>query len=153
MRRHSVALRNGSGGARGIQGMSRVQRIERLIRNAEVRLGYAKSEVDKITAELSDLAVKLAEAQAEDQQLTLPLDMKSRNISEKWSSVLNFMLIRRPNPVTLDEILAFAAENKLEITRASARAQLYNYVQRGVVERLSDGLYIPTDMARTYCSY
>jgi hypothetical protein len=133
--------------------MTRVQRIERLIKNAELRLANAKESVEKIKSELKLLQLKLEDALADDMQLQLPLDVKTRSITDKWSSVLNFMLVRRPNPVNIDDILEFAAENKLEISRASARAQLYSYVQRGIVERVSEGLYLPTDVARTYCNY
>lgn len=133
--------------------MSRVRRLERLIQNAERRRKLAADEILKVDAEIRELKRRLAQAQEDERQLVLPLDTRTRGMSEKWAAVLNFMLLRRPNPVSLDEVLIFATQNDLNISRAAARAQLHNYVQRGIVERLSDGLYLPTEAAKAYCDY
>lgn len=133
--------------------MSRIRRIERLITNAELRLSNKRQEVDKVLGELEELRKQLEEVKLADSQLPLPLERKSRGLSEKWGAVLNFMVIRSPNPVSLDEILQFAADNDLKISRAAARAQLHNYTQRGLVERIGDGLYSATNAARDYCDY
>lgn len=133
--------------------MSRANRIEQLILHAETRLRAAKAEADKIRGELRELRARLDAARDEERQLSLPLDMRSRGISDKWAAVLNYMLVRMPNAVSIEEILAFAAENSLDISRASARAQLHNYVKRGILLRVADGLYLPTDQARVYCDY
>jgi hypothetical protein len=133
--------------------MSRVRTIERLIANAERRQREANSDLKKIDAELAELKERLFEAKHEATQLPLPLENKSRGLSDKWTTVLNFMILRAPNPVSVDELLNFAAENKLQITRAGIRAQLHNYEKRGFVERISDGLYLATAAARAYCDY
>lgn len=121
--------------------------------NAERRKQRALAEVEKVNGELKELNRKLLEAQQEEKQLPLPFETRTRGLSEKWASVLNFMVLRSPHPVSIDEILQFAAENDLDISRASVRAQLYNYAQRGLIERLDDGLYLTTSMARAYCDY
>jgi hypothetical protein len=131
----------------------RVRTIERLITDAERRLHLAKSDVKKVSAELDELVERLDETRREEEQLHLPLEAKVRGLSEKWGAVLNFMVLREPNPVSIDEILQFAAENDLAITRSSARAQLYNYSQRGFVERISDGHFVATNDARDFCEY
>ena len=103
--------------------MSRVQRIERLIANTSRRLELAQHEVHKIKAELKELGEKLAEAKLEERQFQLPLALepRTRGPSEKWAAVLNFMLLRSPNAVSLDELLHFATQNQLNISRSSAR--------------------------------
>ena len=133
--------------------MSRIQRLERLIQNAVVRLERAQNEVAKVRTELKELRQNLHDAQVEEQQLSLPFGQKARGLSEKWSAVLNFIVLRSPNPVSIDEILQFAAENSLDISRAAARAQVHNYVQRGILTRVSDGIYLPTDAAKVYCDF
>lgn len=133
--------------------MSRIKRLERLIDHAEQRLQRATAEVDKVRAELNELRGKLELAREEEKQLELPLDIRTRGVSEKWAAILNFMVLRSPNPVALDEIVLFAAQNNLDISRSSARAQLHNYVKRGLIERLADGLFLPTDEARIFCNY
>ncbi|KUO60345.1 MAG: hypothetical protein APF80_07270 [Alphaproteobacteria bacterium BRH_c36] len=133
--------------------MSRVERLERLIGDTARRLERAEKEVAKIRNELLELRTKLNDARAQQQQLDLPFEKRGRRPSEKWSAVLNFMLLRSPNPVSIDEILQFASENDLDITRASTRAQLHHYVQRGILERLGDGLYAPTFLTKGFCDY
>lgn len=133
--------------------MSRVQRLERLIKSTEQRLELAQTEVGKIRAELRELLRKLEEAKQEQEQLVLPLEVRGRRPSEKWSSVLNFMILRYPNAVSLDEILHFSSTNNLDISRSALRAQLYHYNQRGIVDRVGDGLYITTDNAKAFCDY
>jgi len=133
--------------------MSRERTIKRLIADAEQRLRHANSEVAKIDTELSELKRRLADAEIEGTQLPLPLANKGRGLSDKWSTVLNFMVVRAPNPVSIDELLAFASDNGLKISRATLRAQLHNYEKRGFVERVSDGLYLATAAAKAYCEY
>jgi hypothetical protein len=133
--------------------MSKKRTIERLIHDAEHRLRIAHQEVSKIQGELAVLKGKLLEAEAEERQLALPLGTRVRGLSDKWSTVLNFMVLRAPNPVTVDEVLALAIENNLDITRAAIRAQLHNYEKRGFLERVSDGVYLATSAARAYCDY
>jgi Fic family protein len=133
--------------------MSRRRTIERLISNAENRLRLANQDVRKIQAELADLRNRLEEAQLAEQQLALPLGSRSRSLSDKWATVLNFMVLRAPNPVSIDEIATFVSDNKLDISRAAIRAQLHHYEKRGFVERVSDGLYHATGAARTFCDY
>lgn len=127
--------------------------IERLISNAELRLRNKTQEAAKVANELEDLRQQLNEARSAAHQLPLPLERKVRGMSEKWASVLNFMVLRSPNPVSIEEILQFATDNNLKINRATARAQLHNYTQRGLIERLGDGLYLTTNAARDYCDY
>lgn len=136
-----------------VRTMSRVQRIERLIANASRRLELAQHEVLKIKSELRELNQKLAEAKLEEQQFLLPFEPRTRGPSEKWAAVLNFMLLRSPNAVSIDELLEFASQNQLNISRSSARAQLHHYEQRGIVERIGDGLFLPTDAAKAFCDY
>ena len=131
--------------------MKRIQVIKKLIADAENRLRRATIEVGKINSELVDLRVQFETAIRAEQQLPLPLENPTRGLSDKWASVLGYMLVRRPNPVSIEEILQFAAENDLSITRAAARAQLYNYTQRGLVERLNDGLFKATIEAQDFC--
>jgi hypothetical protein len=133
--------------------MSRVRTIERLIADAEQRLRRASLDKAKIKAELAELKRQLAVAQQEGKQLPLPLGPRKRGLSDKWATVINFMVLRAPNPVTVDELEAFAAENDLGITRAALRAQLHNYEKRGFIERVSDGVYLATAAARAYCDY
>ena len=129
--------------------MSREQTIERLIADAEHRLRRAAGEASKIEEELKELKRQLSEAR----QLNLPLQKKRRGLSDKWGTVLNFMVVRAPNPVTVDDIYLFAVDNDLGITRAAIRAQVYNYEKRGFVERVGDGTYLATAAARSYCGY
>src|SRR5262245_24819568 len=133
--------------------MSRVRTIERLIADAEQRLEVATKGAAKIRQELKDLRSQLREAQFEGLQLALPLAPRRRGMSDKWSAVLGFMVLRAPNPVSIDELVIFAVENELGITRPSIRAQLHNYEKRGFVERVSDGIYLATAAARAHCDY
>ncbi|MGE3917109.1 MAG: hypothetical protein AB7F78_15570, partial [Hyphomicrobiaceae bacterium] len=79
--------------------MSKVERFERLLRNARRRLAVAEAEVRKVQSEIEDLSARLEEARLADTQLTLPFEQSGRSLSAKWAAVLNFMLLRRPNPV------------------------------------------------------
>jgi hypothetical protein len=124
-----------------------------LIADAEHRLRQANKGVEKIDDELAELKRRLAEAEQEGAQLDLPLPSRTRGLSDKWATVLSFMVVRSPNAVSIDEILQFAAENRLAISRAAARAQLHNYEKRGFVQRISDGLYLATPSAKAYCEY
>jgi len=133
--------------------MSRVRTIERLIADAEQRLGRASRDAAKIRAELVELRRQLRDSKEDGFQLPLPLAPRTRGLSDKWATVLNFMVLRAPNTVSIDELSMFAAENDLSITRAAMRAQLHNYEKRGLVERVSDGLYVATAAARAYCDY
>ena len=110
-------------------------------------------DLSKIDEELSELKRHLAEAEEEGSQLQLPLPNRARGLSDKWATVLNFLVLRAPNPVSIDELLHFASENGLKISRAGARAQLHNYEKRGFVERVSDGIYVATAAARAYCDF
>ncbi|MBI1383357.1 MAG: hypothetical protein GC150_00385 [Rhizobiales bacterium] len=131
----------------------REQRLLRLIHNTELRLQRAIDEASKIRAELVELRERLAVAQSEAAQIPLPFENKVRGMSEKWASVLNFIVLRSPQPVSVDDILAFAHENGLEVSRSSVRAQLHHYVQRGFIERIGDGAYLITHEGRRYCDY
>lgn len=133
--------------------MSRKRTIERLIADAEQRLRSAHQGLRKIEAELAELRERLEEAEVAEQQLALPLASRTRGPSDKWATILNFMILRAPNPISLDEVVAFAAENKLDVSRAAIRAQLHHYEKRGFVERVSDGFYLATSAARAYCDY
>jgi hypothetical protein len=126
---------------------------ERLIADAERRLRKANLDAAMLKAELARLQRQLVDAKEAGQQLPLPLEMRKRGLSDKWGAVLNFMVLRAPNPVSIDEIFMFATENELQITRAALRAQLHNYEKRGFVERVSDGVYLATSAARAYCDY
>jgi len=133
--------------------MSRKRTLERLIADAEQRLRLAHQDIQKVESELAQLKRRLDEARLADQQLPLPLPARARGLSDKWSTVLNFMVLRAPNTVSIDEIVGFALENQLDISRAAIRAQLHHYEKRGFVERVSDGLYLATASARAYCEY
>ncbi len=133
--------------------MSRVGRIQQLIESSSRRLERAQSEVQKIKAEIRELQRQLEQAKFTEQQLSLPLERRGRGPSEKWAAVLNFMLLRSPHAVSLDEIIDFASQNNIDISRSAARAQFHHYAQRGIVERVADGLYLPTDAAKIFCNY
>lgn len=133
--------------------MSRVQRLERLISNARRRLELAQDDVSKIKGELRELSEKLESAKLEEEQLSLPFVQRGRRPSEKWSAILNFMLLRSPHAVNIDEILNFSVQNNLDLSRAAIRAQLYHYHQRGIVDRIEDGLFLPTESTKVYCDY
>lgn len=133
--------------------MKRVQTIERLIADAERRLQKVSLDAAKIEAELKQLQDQLLEVKASGTQLPLPLEGRKRGLSDKWGAVLNFLVLRSPNPVTVDEVVHFATENDLRITRSAIRAQLHNYEKRGFLERIEDGTYLATQTARAYCDY
>jgi Fic family protein len=133
--------------------MSSRRTIERLIADAEQRLRLANQDLKKIQTELKELRHRLEEAELAEQQLALPLGSRARGLSDKWAIVLNFMVLRAPNPISIDEIAVFVSDNKLDISRAAIRAQLHHYEKRGFVERVSDGLYLATSAARAYCDY
>lgn len=133
--------------------MSNARTIDRLIADAKKRLHSAQQDIRKIEAELGELQRRLKEAELAEQQLILPLGSRARGLSDKWGTVLNFIVLRAPNPISIDEIASFVAENKLDISRAAIRAQLHHYEKRGFVERVSDGLYLATAAARAYCEY
>lgn len=133
--------------------MAQKRTIERLLADAEQRLRLAQRDIKKIEAELSELQRSLREAELAEQQLPLPLKPRARGLSDKWATVLNFIVLRAPNPITVDEIAHFASENNLDISRAAIRAQLHQYEKRGFVERVSDGIYLATAAARAYCDY
>jgi hypothetical protein len=111
--------------------MSRVRTIRRLIADAQQRLRKVNSDAEKIRAEIAELERRLSDAE----QLALPLEQRRRGLSDKWGTILNYLVLRAPNPVTVDEILVFATENDLGVTRAAIRAQLHNYEKRGFVTR------------------
>lgn len=131
--------------------MSRITRLKRLVTDAERRLSRTQAEVLKVSGELRELRRRLLEAEQEELQLVLPLSKGVRGISAKWAAILEFMVLRNPNPVSIDEILKFASDNQLVITRSAVRAQLHNFSRRGFVERVSDGLYISTETAKLIC--
>jgi dihydrodipicolinate reductase len=120
-----------------------------LIADAEQRLRKASADAAKIAEEINHLTRQLKEAK----QLTPPLAKKGRGLSDKWGTVLNFMVLRAPNPVTVDEVFLFAVGNRLEISHAAIRAQFYNHEKRGFLERVSDGTYSAASAARVYCDY
>ena len=133
--------------------MSSAQRILRLLADAKQRLRKTQDEVEKIKSEILALESQLIAAREADAQPRLPLGDNTRGLSEKWAAVLNYMVLRQPNSVSVDELMSFTADNNLNITRSAMRAQLYNYAQRGFVERVSDGLFRTTDYAREFCDY
>jgi DNA-binding HxlR family transcriptional regulator len=107
----------------------------------------------KIAAELQVLKQQLRELQEEGRQLPLPLGRRKRGLSDKWLTILNYLVLRAPNPITVEELFAFATDNELGISRTAMRAQLHHYEKRGLVERVSDGVYLATSAARAFCDY
>ncbi len=124
-----------------------------MIEYAERRLADAVEHVSSVRQELAELRAQLDAAKQEERQFAFDFGSGSRKPSEHWAAILNYMLIRSPNPTAIDEIMAFAEQNDIRLKRSAVRVQLHHYAQRGLVERVGDGLYLPTDSAKIYCDY
>jgi hypothetical protein len=65
--------------------------------------------------------------------------------SGNWRQVFEFIARNWPNPVTNDQMMGYAMNNGLTLTRQALRAQLSTYTEKGALERVSDGVYRITE--------
>ena len=124
--------------------------VRRLAR-ARDDLRKAQDEVTHLEGELEGLRAARRTLQEEDPQLELPIQGKSRNISSEWSEILCHFLARAPNPLSIDDIMGFIALRGFAINRNAVRSQLHLYMNRGFLERVSDGVYRATDLVKRLC--
>lgn len=66
--------------------------------------------------------------------------------SGNWREVFSFIARSWPQPVTNDQMMAYAMKNSLTLSRQALRAQLSTYTEKGALERISDGVYKITQL-------
>jgi len=129
-----------------------LKQLDKLINECRKRLATASDEAVRLEGELYGLvAARRALVQADVQTVTQQVPTSRRRVSPEWSRILIRILDRAPNEVSIDDVMQFASEIDFEVTRGNVRAQLHNYSQRGLLERVTDGQYVATDAIRHIC--
>jgi hypothetical protein len=140
--------------------MSYPHPLDQLIAETREKLSKAKGEVARAEREVRDAQIKI-EALEEAKALTAkqPINAserqqshagngtrRPRSLSDSWQQVLRKM--NQHGEADYDAILGYCGEAGFRIERESLRAQMFNYVTRGLLVRPRDGVFRLTSEGR-----
>lgn len=115
-----------------------IEDLDKLVRQLQLRLEKARTEVMRTEAELKGLLL------ARDlifQRGGSPPATSGREMSNEWKEILSYFRKVAPQPVSIDEVMQFIDTRGLDINRNAVRSQLHSYVNRGFLERVDEGRY------------
>jgi hypothetical protein len=136
--------------------------LDQLIEEASAKLATAEREIARAERDAQDARVEIsalekAKALWLSQPPIRPAERpppfhagngarRQRSLSDTWKHILRKMDERGESD--LDQILGYSAEVGHEIERESLRAQMFNYVNRGLLERPRPGVFRVTPQGR-----
>lgn len=129
----------------------KVEDLDKLIRQLQLRLEKARTDVVRFEAELKGLMSARNALFHHVGSSVAPISLPGREISPEWKEILSYFLKAAPQAISIDEVMQFIASRDLEINRNAVRSQLHAYVNRGFLERVQEGLYRATDAVKRYC--
>jgi len=123
--------------------------LDKLIAEARGRLTKAERDAEKARIEIA--AFERAK-EALGQRVPEPrganghdTTRRRRTLSEPWQKVLRSIARHGEGGADLDAILGYCGETGLDTNRHSLRGQMWNYVNRGLLIRPSEGVFRLTE--------
>jgi len=111
----------------------------------EKKLAELERQKIEIEAQIGAYRDMLARAQQERKRPRSVDGSRGRPISPTWQMMLNFLADTWPASATNDELVSFAAQRGVNLTRENLRSQLSLYTERGLLERAKTGVYRITE--------
>lgn len=121
-----------------------------MIREREGRRDKLRAQADMLDAEIKVLKEALNRSQGQPSKRA-STGKRDRPLNQTWTDVLKF--IGSTGETSLDQIYHYAQTKSYEIRKDTIRAQMALYVNRGWLERVTDGVFKLTEAGQEKCGY
>lgn len=121
-------------------------KLDQIIAECQSRISILKQQLIQVEAELSGyLIAKDTLSRAGIGQRRIEGEGSGRSLSESWSRILAFIGTKRGQGASIDEIVDFAVQAGITVSRPSIRSQLSIYTNKDFLHRVAGGLYQLTE--------
>lgn len=119
---------------------------DQMIRDRELKIDLLKAEI-KVLREAQALANQGKNGKPSERELST----RDRPLNETWSNMLRH--IGDVGQATFSDLIKFSELRGYHINKNTLRGQVFNYVKRGWLERVEDGVFSLTNSGAEKCNY
>lgn len=114
--------------------------------DAEDHLAVQETRWRELQGRVQELeAVKAqVDASVDERPKRRRLATAGRGMSDAWRGILGLVKENRPNGFGYDDIVEFGRQNNLELNKTNLRRHMSLYVEKGYVDRVTDGTFVLT---------